>query len=49
MIRANHVGWPMNDEINPFTFSLLVYAMLIPGVWLTARGRVGRRYSRPSS
>ena len=30
--RGNHSGWP-------FTFSLLIYVLILPGIYLTAGGR----------
>ena len=44
VIRGNHMGWPFTDTVTPFTGSLLVYAILLPGIYLTAKGRVGPRY-----
>lgn len=38
VIRGNHSGWPFEAEVTPFTFSLLIYALILPGVYLTARG-----------
>ncbi len=39
VIRGNHSGWPFQDEVTPFTFSLLIYALILPGIYLTARRR----------
>ncbi len=39
VIRGNHSGWPFQEEVTPFTFSLLIYALILPGIYLTARGR----------
>jgi hypothetical protein len=39
VIRGNHSGWPFQPEVTPFTFSLLIYALILPGIYLTARGR----------
>jgi len=39
VVRGNHSGWPFQAEVTPFTFSLLIYALILPGVYLTARGR----------
>ena len=44
IIRGNHTGWPVREEITPFTFSLLIYFFLIPGIYLTARGRAWAGY-----
>jgi hypothetical protein len=43
-VRANHIGWPVIDRVTPFTPSLLVYPVLLGGIYLTRRGRVGARY-----
>ena len=37
-IRGSHSGWPFQGEVTPFTFSLLIYAFILPGIYLTARG-----------
>ena len=39
VIRGNHSGWPFEAEVTPFTFSLLIYALILPGIYLTARRR----------
>ncbi len=39
VIRGNHSGWPFQAEVTPFTFSLLIYALILPGIYMTARGR----------
>lgn len=41
ILRGNHVGWPLTDEVNAFTYSLGMYVFVIPGLWLTVRGRLG--------
>lgn len=38
VIRGNHSGWPFQGEVTPFTFSLLIYALILPGIYLTAKG-----------
>lgn len=38
VIRGSHSGWPFQAEVTPFTFSLLIYALILPGIYLTARG-----------
>ena len=40
VVRGNHSGWPFQAEVTPFTFSLLVYALLLPGIYMNLRGRV---------
>ncbi|MDQ4063216.1 MAG: hypothetical protein M3122_04820 [Actinomycetota bacterium] len=36
--RGNHSGWPFQAEVTPFTFSLLIYILILPAIYLTARG-----------
>ncbi len=38
VIRGNHSGWPFQENVTPFTFSLLIYAFILLGIYLTARG-----------
>ena len=40
IVRGNHSGWPFREAVTPFTFSLLVYALLLPGIYMNLRGRV---------
>src|SRR5215207_3435110 len=40
VVRGNHSGWPFQEEVSPFTFSLLIYALLVPGLYLTLRRRL---------
>ena len=44
VVRGNHSGWPFEEEVTPFTFSLLIYALLVPGLYLTAKGHLMARY-----
>ena len=44
VVRGDHSGWPFEQAITPFTFSLLIYALLLPGLYLTAKGRLMPRY-----
>lgn len=39
VVRGNHSGWPFQEEVTPFTFSLLIYALILPGLYATWRGR----------
>ena len=39
VIRGSHSGWPFEAEVTPFTYSLLIYALILPAIYLTARGR----------
>ncbi len=40
-IRGNHVGWPLTDEVNAFTYSLAIYPAIVIGLLLYRVGRVG--------
>ena|SRR3712207_390397 len=44
VVRGNHSGWPFEEAVTPFTFSLLIYALLLPGLYLTAKGLLMARY-----
>lgn len=44
IIRGNHVGWPVTPEVTPFTYSLSIYPIILIGLYLMVRGRVGARY-----
>lgn len=35
IVRGNHVGWPLTAEVNPFTYSLLVYPLLLIGLYVS--------------
>lgn len=39
VLRGSHSGWPFQAEVTPFTFSLLIYALILPGIYLTWKGR----------
>lgn len=39
VVRGSHSGWPFEAEVTPFTFSLVIYALILPGIYLTAHGR----------
>jgi hypothetical protein len=41
VIRGNNVGWPIDSEVNAFTFSLLIYPLILVGLLLYRAGRVG--------
>ena len=41
VIRGNHVGWPVEGEVNPFTYSLAIYPLILLGLALYHSGRVG--------
>lgn len=40
----NHSGWPFQDPVTPFTASLAVYLLLVPGIVFTLRGRLWAGY-----
>ena len=44
VVRGNHSGWPFQEAVTPFTFSMLIYALLLPGLYLTLQGRLMARY-----
>jgi hypothetical protein len=44
VVRGNHSGWPFVEAVTPFTFSLLIYALLLPGLYLTIKGRLVAGY-----
>jgi hypothetical protein len=41
VIRHNAVGWPLTDQVNAFTMSLLIYPVIVTGLLLYRAGRVG--------
>jgi hypothetical protein len=41
LIRHNAVGWPVTDQVNAFTASLLVYPIIATGLLAYRAGRVG--------
>jgi hypothetical protein len=43
-VLRDAVGWPLSPDITPFTFSLLIYVFVLPGVYLTYRGRLWAGY-----
>lgn len=40
-IRGNAIGWPLTDEVNAFTVSLLIYPVIGAGLLLYRADRVG--------
>jgi hypothetical protein len=44
IIRGNHSGWPFQETVTPFTFSLLIYALILPGLYATWRGHMVAGY-----
>jgi hypothetical protein len=44
VIRGNHVGWPVTPEVNPFTYSLVIYPLVVLGFALSLTGRGSARY-----
>src|SRR4028119_640681 len=45
VIRGNHSGWPFQEAVTPFTFSLLIYALLLPGLYASSKGRLIAGYA----
>jgi hypothetical protein len=41
LIRDNAVGWPVTDQVNAFTGSLVVYPVIAAGLLAYRAGRVG--------
>lgn len=41
VIRGNKVGWPVTDEVNAFTYSLVIYPLILAGLYLYRTKRVG--------
>jgi hypothetical protein len=41
VIRHNAVGWPLTDQVNAFTISLVVYPVIGAGLLAYRAGRVG--------
>jgi hypothetical protein len=41
LLRGNAVGWPVTDQVNAFTASLVVYPIIATGLLLYRAGRVG--------
>lgn len=41
VIRGNNVGWPIDAEVNAFTYSLVIYPLLLIGLLLYRAGKVG--------
>lgn len=42
--KWNHSGWPFQATVTPFTASLAVYLILVPGIVLTLRRRLWAKY-----
>ncbi len=43
-ILRDVTGWPLDDGFNPFSASLFVYPVILAGVVLSRRRRVGARF-----
>ena len=41
VIRGNNVGWPINSEVNAFTYSLAIYPLILTALLLHRAGEVG--------
>lgn len=44
VIRGNHIGWPLTEQATPFTYSLIVYPLVLLGLFLSRAGRAGAGY-----
>lgn len=44
VVRGNHVGWPLMEEVTPFTYSLGVYPLILLGLCLSLTTRGGAWY-----
>ena len=44
LARGNHLGWPLTSQVTPFTFSLMVYPIIVLGVLLQVWGKGGPGY-----
>ena len=44
VIRGNHTGWPLTDQATPFTYSLVVYPLILLGLYLSRTGKAGAGY-----
>ena len=40
-IRGNAIGWPLADDVNAFSMSLVIYPIIATGLLLYRAGRVG--------
>ncbi len=43
-ILRDLTGWPLRDQFNPFSVSLFVYPVIVAGLLLSRRHRVGARF-----
>ena len=41
VLRGDHTGWPLTGQVTPFTFSLVVYPLILFGLHLSRTGRAG--------
>jgi hypothetical protein len=37
-------GWPFQEAVTPFTYSLLIYTLLLPGLYVSSKGRLMAGY-----
>lgn len=44
IVRGNHTGWPLTDQVTPFTYSLAVYPFIVLGLYLSLTNKVGPGY-----
>lgn len=41
---GDHVGWPFNNDVNGFTYSLLIYPPILIAFYMTSRGKLALGY-----
>lgn len=41
VVRRTHVGWPVTDQVTPFTYSLAFYPTILFGLYLYLTRRAG--------
>src|SRR5262249_53939520 len=44
VFRGNHSGWPFTHNVTPFTFSLLIYPLLLYGILRARQGKLVAKY-----
>lgn len=44
VIRGNHTGWPLTEQVTPFTYSLAVYPLIVLGLLLSRSDKAGAGY-----
>lgn len=44
VVRGNHTGWPVTDQVTAFTYSLAVYPLILLGLYLSRSEKVATAY-----